>query len=284
MTHEFDPGYVREPFGSLCRDYPGAQVYPPADFRIEWGPIFHRGRLDGTARVVVVGQDPAAHESIARRILVGEAGQRIQGFLAKVGLERSYVMVNTFLYSVYGQGGGQRHRDDPAIAAYRNRWLDALITAGQAEAVLTLGQLAAAALVQWRTTPTGSAADLPHVGVLHPTYPESASAHGQTTLAQAMARMLADWNRGLAELASHLRHPDVERDLVPYGERLDERDLAPIPEADLPAGTPEWMRSLEPWADRQGQTPDDKRATIVVRVPSRYRPWSPPIPSPGRRP
>jgi hypothetical protein len=69
----FDPAYGDDPWRTLVETYPGADVYPPADFRTEWGPIFHRGRLDGSARVLVIGQDPSAHESIARRILVGEA-------------------------------------------------------------------------------------------------------------------------------------------------------------------------------------------------------------------
>ena len=56
-------------------------MYPTDSFRVEWGPVFHRGRLDGSARVLIIGQDPATHEAICRRILVGEAGQRIQGFL-----------------------------------------------------------------------------------------------------------------------------------------------------------------------------------------------------------
>ena len=55
-----DPGYGAEPWRSLCDDVPGEDVYPPQDFRTEWGAIFHRGRLDGSARVLVVGQDPAA--------------------------------------------------------------------------------------------------------------------------------------------------------------------------------------------------------------------------------
>ena len=57
MAHTFCTGYVHEPYKSLVGDYPGEDVYPPADFRTEWGPIFHRGRLDGTARVLVLGQD-----------------------------------------------------------------------------------------------------------------------------------------------------------------------------------------------------------------------------------
>src|SRR5712692_4394558 len=122
MGHQFCPGYP-SPYDALIADYPGPTVYPPDAFRIEWGPIFHRGRLDGTARVLVVGQDPAAHETVARRILIGVAGQRTQGLLARLGITHSYVMINTFLYSVYGQAGGTKHQHDAGIAAYRDRWL-----------------------------------------------------------------------------------------------------------------------------------------------------------------
>src|SRR6185295_10910527 len=117
MPTPFCPGYGAEPYKSLVENAPGAEVFPSKDFRIEWGPIFHRGRLDGSARLLVIGQDPAQHETVVRRILVGEAGHRIQGFLAKLGIDRSYVMVNTYLYSVFGQGGGEKHRNDKKIAA-----------------------------------------------------------------------------------------------------------------------------------------------------------------------
>src|SRR5687768_2030880 len=125
MSHPFDPGYTREPFLGLCADYPVEDVYPLGQFRLEWGPVFHRGRLDGSARVLVIGQDPAQHETIARRILFGEAGHRLQGFLAKLGVDRSYVMINAFLYCLLGKTGN-KHRTNKRIATYRNRWLDAL--------------------------------------------------------------------------------------------------------------------------------------------------------------
>jgi Uracil DNA glycosylase superfamily len=277
MSHLFDPGYGRKPFSGLVAAYPGADVYPPKDFRVEWGPIFHRGRLDGSARVLVIGQDPGAHESIARRILVGEAGQRVQGFLAKLGIDTSYVMVNAFLYSVYGQGGGQRHKDDPAIAEYRNRWLDALLVGRDVEAVVALGGLADAAFQSWRATKTGQGVEVAYQHIRHPTYPESASAAGQTTKAEAMKVMLAGWNEALKALRSKIRHPDDDRDLVLYGEALDKtRDLAPIPERDLPAGVPAWMRSLDAWAVRRGEDAEAKRATLVVTVPRKQRPWTAP--------
>jgi hypothetical protein len=240
-----------EPFVSLCRSYPGPDIYPPAAFRVEWGPIFHRGRLDGTARVLVIGQDPAAHENAARRILVGEAGQRVQGFLARLGIETSYVMINAFLYSVFGGSGGT-HASDPGIVAYRNAWLDALIVGQGIEAVVALGVRADDAWQTWKATPAGMAVTVAYKKITHPTFPESSS-HTAAELAEATKQMLINWNVGLTALAPAIMHPDVARPLIPYGEALTPADLAPIPEGDLPAGIPAWMRSLDQWAIRDGR-------------------------------
>jgi uracil-DNA glycosylase len=274
MGLPFDRGYVDEPFASLVAACPGAEVYPPADFRAEWGPIFHRGRLDGTARVLVIGQDPGAHEAIVRRILVGEAGQRLQGFLARLGVVRSYVLVNAFVFSVYGQWGGERHRDDAAIAAYRDRWLDALLVGTQVEAVIALGGLAQAAFDAWRSTPAGTASSIACRRIHHPTYPEGASRGGGISRADAMREMLADWNQALDELRPRIAHPDAAPPSDHYGEALVPGDLREIPAEDLPAGLPAWMRSLDAWASRSGTTPDEKRATLMVKVPRNARPWS----------
>src|SRR5690349_21256167 len=138
MSHVFDPGPVSEPFLTLARDYPGTDVYPTADFRVEWGPIFHRGRLDGTARILVIGQDPAQHETVVRRVLVGEAGRRIQGLLGKLGVTQSYVIINTYLFSVYGSVKAKTSRS-AALVAYRNRWIDALVSRNRLEGVIALG-------------------------------------------------------------------------------------------------------------------------------------------------
>ena len=153
MGTPFDRGYAQEPFASLVENCPGAERYPLADFRVEWGPVFHRGRLDGTARVLIIGQDPAQHEIILRRILVGTAGKRVQGFLKRLGIERSYVCINAFLYSVYGQGGGNRHIDDLPIAEYRNRWIHAILQSNPIEAVVSFGGLAKKAWAAWAESP-----------------------------------------------------------------------------------------------------------------------------------
>jgi uracil-DNA glycosylase len=269
MTHPFDPGYAKEPFASLAAEYPGEDVYPPNAFRTEWGPVFHRGRLDGTARILVLGQDPAAHEAVARRILVGEAGQRVQGLLARLGVEHSYVYLNTFVYSVYGQHSGEAHIDDDGITEYRNAWIAAVAERSPIAAVLTLGRLARTA---FRAVPAGVLGTHVHAAALHPTYPDSAAASGTTTFAEAMKRLCESWNAALGVL-SPVVEPDVARPLVPYGDQLTEADLAPIPARDLPAGLPAWMRSLDAWATRTGDDPDAKRATITVRVPPAAATW-----------
>lgn len=274
MTRDFDPGYGSGVFADLVGTAPDADTYPPDAFRVEWGPIFHRGRLDGSARVLVIGQDPATHEAICRRILVGEAGQRLQGLLAKLGIDRSYVLVNTFLYSVFGQQGGERHIADPAIAAYRNQWLDAVAATSDLQAIISLGHLADEAYQAWKATPAGAACGAAYATVLHPTYPDSASRSGQITKAAAFARLCASWNAALDALGPEVT-PDTPTPLVHYATTITPAELRPIPPLDLPPGVPEWMGGLKAWAARKGSDAQAKRATIVVTVPRGARSWPP---------
>ena len=271
--HPFDAGPVRRPFSGLAFEYPGAEAYPAADFRIEWGPVFHRGRLDGSAIVCVVGQDPGQHECVARRILVGEAGQRVQGFLRKLGIDRSYVMVNAFLYSVYGQAGGERHVDSEPILEYRNRWLDAILLEGRVEAVVAFGHIGHEAFDRWAEANPERAAELTVERLTHPTMPEASSKGDPDKRREATKRMLDQWNEGLERLDDGIGERDAERALELYGDDLLPDDRAPIPEGDLPAGSPPWMRSLKTWATRKGENDEAKRATIQVVVPTAERPW-----------
>ena len=268
MPHEFDPGPVEEPFATLVRDYPGADIYPAQAFRVEWGPIFHRGRLDGSARLLVIGQDPAQSETVIRRILVGEAGHRTQGLMAKLGFDRSYLLVNTFLYSVYGQSSGAQHKHDQPIVAYRNRWLDAIFQANEIEAAVSLGQLADDAWHTWRQTPNGQAYSPAYQHVTHPTQPESSSGADATKLKAATKAMLANWNTALSQLHPHITHPDHAGPLAPYGESFKPDERIEIPEYDVPAGTPDWMRSPQQWAARVGNTAAAKRRNITITVPA----------------
>jgi uracil-DNA glycosylase len=278
-AHDFDPGPVEEPFASLARSYPGPEAYPPELFRVEWGPIFHRGRLDGSARVLVFGQEPGQHESIARRCMVGEAGQRVQGFLRKLGVTRSYVIVNAYLYSVFGQPSRKEvEQVEAGVAPYRARWLDALLIGKQVEVVVAFGELAHAAFAGWLGPAGNPKVAVAYAHLLHPTYPEGSRQPG------AMKKMLDQRNAALPGLRDALSEHDAPPDTEPYGDELTPGDRGHIPEGDLPVGSPSWMRSLRQWASREDllgpnaaavQRAEAKRATIVVRVPKAERPWRP---------
>jgi hypothetical protein len=267
MAHVFDPGPVDEPFASLVQNYPGSDVYPTSAFRVEWGPLFHRGRLDGSARLLVIGQDPAESEAVVRRILVGEAGHRTQGLMAKLGFDRSYLMINTFLYSMFGKTGAT-HASDAGIVGYRNQWLDAIFGANEIEAVVALGQLASDAWETWSQTTNGKKHSPPFEHVTHPTQPESAAGGDKTKIPPLIKAMLANWNQALEQLHPQISNPDTPGPLVPYGTTFKSGERIEIPEFDVPAGLPEWMRSPTDWADRVGSSAAAKRRNITITVPS----------------
>ena len=266
MAHTFDPGYFAEPFRTLCIEYPESDVYPPGQFRVEWGPIFHRGRLDGSARLLVIGQDPAQHETIVRRVLVGEAGRRLQGFMGKLGITQSYVIINTYLYSVYGSVKAGTKRGT-GLVGYRNRWLDALLLGTQIEGVIALGTAAAEAWAMWKQTPHGHSVDVTFAPITHPTQPESSSNGEKVKLADATKKMLKNWNTGLGILSPAVSHPDVVKPLVLYGDTWADGDRLPIPEGDIPAGLPPWMHEQDGWAVRKGDDALKKRRNITLTVP-----------------
>jgi uracil DNA glycosylase superfamily protein len=202
----------------------------PGRFRLEWGPMYYRGRLDGSAKVLIVGQDPAASENVIRRILVGEAGQRVQRYLAKLGLTRSYVMVNSVLYSIFGQFDAemQTFMDRPAVKGWRNSLLDAVAVPG-IQAVIGFGKAAEHVVDSWPGA--GAFKNSGRVFFLkHPT-------------AQPDSAVLANWSSQLAAIAS-LVSPDSDgvQDVTPYpGPNFGPNDLLSIPLRDLGFGMPKWM-------------------------------------------
>jgi len=275
MTH-FCTGYAKKPFATLAQTYPGVEAYPSKDFRVEWGPVFHRGRLDGKARILLIGQDPGPHENVLRRILVGEAGRRVQGFLGKLGITKRYVLINALLYSVYGAAGA-KYVKKSAVLEYRNRWIDGILSFGRIEAVITAGGMAKTAWDEYvKTRPDASA--LPAGNIIHPTFPESAGGTRQEMAANTK-KMLAQWNESLLQLFPAVRHRDVAVKAVRlYGDAFVEEDKVDIPAFDLPAGVPGWMYDNDGWASRgfpsklpSPKTEEDrvllKRSVLVVKIP-----------------
>ncbi|HVG47041.1 MAG TPA: uracil-DNA glycosylase family protein [Rubellimicrobium sp.] len=203
-------------------------------FHTRFGPVFYRGRLDGTAKVLVVGQDPATDESLSGRILVGTAGQRTQHFLGKIGITSSYLMLNTVLYGIQSSNLTDAVVQDPGITAYRNELFDNAKGSNPGlTLVLAFGSKAQTAVSAWPGRGT-----LPVVHVYHPT--------AQTGLAQ-------NWNAHLSEAASHVS-PDHTPDTTPYS-TTGELPTADIPRSDLPFGTPAWHGSGGSSRSRRGDGP-----------------------------
>ncbi len=64
-------------------------------FWYDWGPVFYRGRLSGNPKLLGIASDPGPTERLVCRTLVGDAGQRVQGFLDKLGLTRTTTSSST---------------------------------------------------------------------------------------------------------------------------------------------------------------------------------------------
>lgn len=224
----------------------------PERFRLDFGPIYYRGRLDGTARVLVVGQDPAANELIGHRAFIGASGQRIQAFLRRIGIRRDYLMVNTFLYPIFGQylGDLRKITKDPEILDFRNRMFDQIATENPLEAVIAVGSAALDAVELW-----------PGKGGLHVQHITHPSAKDHVAL-------LANWNEGLMTLRALVRQEaSGVIDNTTYGTDWSDADYEPIPRRDLPFGMPEWhgVGSHATRARNADNTTDHK--SIIWRAP-----------------
>lgn len=223
-----DPGHDRGPDLAWTAFFQQAplNVYQahPSDFRLDFGPVWYRGRLDGTARVLIIGQDPAANELVGHRIFLGASGQRIQGFLGKLGITRDYIMINTFLYPVFGQFfqlSDLSH--DSHIQGFRNDLLNRIVEKNPIEVVIAVGTAGKDAIENW---PNPRAFPWQHIQ--HP----SARDH---------AALFASWNAGVTALRAIVEpEQGVAPDMTNYGTDWTDADHRPVPRRDLPFGLPEW--------------------------------------------
>lgn len=209
-------------FAAAPLDY--YKEHPASRFRLDFGPVFYRGRLDGSGRVIVVGQDPSTNEILGHRVFVGRSGQRVQGFLRKLGITRSYTMLNTFLYSVFGQFDAELQAislEDP-IRSYRNTFLDRLADENSIQAVIAVGRGGRHAVQNW----PGSEG-LAVFEITHPAADEAA--------------VLDSWNACLPGLQAAVDpDDDGQVDPEPYGSAFASQDEVPIPRFDFPFLLPEW--------------------------------------------
>ncbi len=254
---EFDPGPPSQ-LAALFDDVPDPPV--PDDFWFDWGPIFYRGRLDGSARVLCIASDPGPTERIAGRSLVGNAGQRVQGFLGKLGLTHSYVCLNAWAYALHPKRAfPERDRlDDQAQLEWRNAVYDAA-TGPQLEAVIAFGFMAQAAVALWPDIPN----DIEPHEIPHPSNPEE-------------DELLGAWRAAITDLRGIVT-PDADGDNTGpnYGSSFEESDYAPIPRRDLPFGAPAFLGDDSWVRDKPGNamnsvgrpSPDDGH-TLIWQAPN----------------
>ncbi|HKY69190.1 MAG TPA: uracil-DNA glycosylase family protein, partial [Acidimicrobiales bacterium] len=185
-------------------------------FRWQFGPVSYRGRLgDRQVKVLVVGQDAGSDEALAHRSFVGESGSRVQHLLAHLGITRSYLFLNTFVYSITGQFGGPLEDlaldPESPVARHRTRLFDYAAERNDLRLIVAVGRAAREAVLAWNRSRggTGDAAggrlheldaraigpNVRCVDVMHP----GAGAQGASTEVAASftasARRVLEWTR-----------------------------------------------------------------------------------------
>ncbi len=217
-------------------------------FRWHFGPMFYRGRLDGSARVLVVGQEGAQDESLSHRSFTGGTGARMQHLLAHLGITRSYLFMNTFVYPIFGQYTSSLTglAQDPLspIVIHRHALFDT-VAEGDLRLVVAVGEAAKESVATWVASHGGSAdparldaarcggplAGIRFLGVLHPGGITGGGGAAITADFLRAAGRVRDWVDADAGWLPADR--GAHRDLAaPFGYGSD-----PVPFADLPFGT-----------------------------------------------
>lgn len=236
---QFDagPSEVMEAVMDATPDYQ-AEVGDTTTFWYAFGPVLYRGRLDGTARVMCIASDPGPAECLpfARRTLIGDSGQKVQGFLAKLGLTRSYVLVNAFAVAMRPSQRSKALRvlrTNVAIASARHRFYDALLEGGQLEAIIAFGDVAHEAYDLWVSS-NRAAKRIPALKLAHPAAVDREGTGNDAALKA--------WRRAIVKLRKIVT-PDHDGGLrgPNFGAYFTELDYARIPRWDLPHVAPAYV-------------------------------------------
>ncbi|MGQ0605293.1 MAG: uracil-DNA glycosylase family protein [Anaerolineales bacterium] len=223
-------------------------------FRWHFGPMFYRGRLgDGEVKVLIIGQEGAQDESLAHRSFSGGTGARMQYFLQHIGLTRSYLFLNTFVYPIFGQYTDNlkwlAQNEDSPIVQHRHAILNYVAERNELRLIIAVGRAAKETVVTWIKSHGGTCssgtsdlsrcrADVigPHakaIGVLHP---------GGAGKGGSVTAIIADFKKAIRKIQGWADDDPtwLPPDAGASRKSADEYRYrsAPIPFQDLPYGTP----------------------------------------------
>jgi hypothetical protein len=116
-------------------------------FRFLFGPMFYRGRLGkDEVKVFVVGQEGAQDENISNRAFTGSTGTKTQNFLNHLGITKSYLFLNTFVYTINGQlepdnanFAWMEQGETSPIVQYRHKLFDNMLEQNRGKVALFMG-------------------------------------------------------------------------------------------------------------------------------------------------
>ena len=228
-----------------------------------------------------IASDPGPTECLPfmRRTLVGDSGQKTQGFLAKLGLIRSYVLVNAFAVALHPgkqATGRQVLQHNSAIKTWRHGFFDRLLAGGGLQAIVAFGSHAHAAYDLWAASNPAVAA----VPVIKVDHPAAVDRNGSGN-----DRALQEWTRAVTTLRGLITPDTGARASGPnYGAYVTENDYSRIPRWDLPSAAPRyagddsWGRAATPQHNNccTRPSPDDAVSLFLSPPPSqgtflRYR-------------
>lgn len=282
---EYDPGPPRNRrWPRLFAETPnyralGLALTGREAFRWHFGPMFYRGRLgDNQVKVLIVGQEGAQDESLAHRSFTGGTGARMQHVLLHLGITRSYLFLNTFVYPIFGQywSSLQALAQDlrSPVCRHRNEIFDYAAARNDLHLAIAVGNAAKEALATWVMSHGGNADPrrlheaessvisprLRMVGVVHPGAVRDTPVSEITADYKAALRRIDRWSKDDASWLA----PDPGAARRPAADYTYES--APIPFRDFPYGIT--------WRLGRGATSsnrsDDQTAIELFSADGRY--------------
>jgi uracil-DNA glycosylase len=254
----------------------GVAMSGEEEFRWHFGPVFYRGRLrDDSVRVLIIGQEGAQDESLSHRSFTGGTGARMQHVLNHLGVTRSYLFLNTFVYPIFGQYNGllPRLAQDPRspIARHRGELFDYVLARNGLRLVIAVGAAAKQSVATWIQARGGNAdPDRLHeadadvlaegvktIGVLHP---------GGASKGAAATKIKEDFKRAIRQVEQWELADPGWLAVDPGGTRQSADEYtyaaAPIPFRDFPYGT-NWR--LGRGGTSSSRAPDQKSIQLFAQ-------------------